>query len=103
MKNKLMLNARELLAIAIVACALLAAGGCAPKVADGTYVTPEEAVAALVAAFEQDDTAALTKVLGPGAEEHRLAPVMRSPTGLIARPSSLRTRRKTRSSRKAKA
>ena len=30
---------------------------------------PEEAVAALVAALEQDDTAALAKVLGPGSEE----------------------------------
>ena len=68
MKNQLMLNARGFSGMALVACALLVMGGCAPKVADGTYATPDEAVAALVAAMEQDDTAALAKVLGPGSE-----------------------------------
>jgi len=69
MKNESMLNARGSLGVALMTCALLVVGGCAPKVADGTYASPEEAVAALVAAMKQDDTAALAKVLGPGSEE----------------------------------
>jgi hypothetical protein len=68
MQNKLMLNARGLLSVALMACALLVVGGCAPKVAEGTYATPEEAVAALVAAMENDDTGAMAKLLGPGSE-----------------------------------
>jgi hypothetical protein len=68
MNNKLMLSARGLLTMSLVTCALLVLGACAPKVADGTYATPEEAVAALVTAMEKDDTAALTKLLGPGSE-----------------------------------
>ncbi len=68
MKNQLMMSARGLLTMSIVTCALLVLGACAPKLAEGTYATPEEAVAALVAAMEKDDTAALAKVLGPGSE-----------------------------------
>jgi hypothetical protein len=68
MNNTMITNMRSLLALALVACAAFALAGCAPKVADGTYATPEEAVAALIAAMETDDTAALVKMLGPGSE-----------------------------------
>ncbi|MGB7904294.1 MAG: DUF2950 domain-containing protein [Steroidobacteraceae bacterium] len=56
-------------AVALVAFALLAAGCVGKKEGAAGYATPEAAVAALVAALEKDDTAAIAKLLGPGTED----------------------------------
>jgi hypothetical protein len=54
--------------LALVAFALLA--GCAGKKDEASgFATPEAAVAALVAALEKDDVAALASLLGPGTED----------------------------------
>jgi hypothetical protein len=56
-------------AVVLAALGLLVAG-CAGKQDEAAgFATPEAAVTALVAALEQDDTAALAKLLGPGTEE----------------------------------
>jgi hypothetical protein len=41
----------------------------APQTGQQTFATPQEAAAALVAACEHNDTAALLKVLGPGSKD----------------------------------
>jgi hypothetical protein len=69
MKNQMHKVVRTGVTASILAIAMLV-GGCASKKDDGTsFATPEEAVAALVAALQKDDTAALGKLLGPGSEE----------------------------------
>ena len=40
----------------------------APALAPGFFATPDDAVAALIAALQQDDTAKLAVILGPGSE-----------------------------------
>ena len=52
--------------ILILAAALLQA---APQTAQQTFATPQEAADALVAAAAQNDTAAMSKVLGPGSKD----------------------------------
>ena len=57
------------LAASVIAIAFLA-GGCAGKKQDeGSFATPEEAAAALVAALAKDDVTAASKLLGEGADE----------------------------------
>jgi hypothetical protein len=69
MNNIAMKMTRARAALALVALAMLAAG-CAGKKEEATgFATPEAAVAALVAALEKDDTAALAGLLGPGTED----------------------------------
>ena len=58
------------LAAGLVAFVLLGAGCAGKKQEEAAgYATPEAAVAALVSALEKDDTAALSKLLGPGTED----------------------------------
>ncbi len=68
MKNTESKIARARTAASLVALAFLAVG-CAGKKEEAGFATPEAAVAALVSAFEKDDTAALAKLLGPGTED----------------------------------
>jgi hypothetical protein len=69
MKDIAMKMTRARTALALVTLAMLAVG-CAGKKDEATgFATPEAAVAALVAALEKDDTAALAGLLGPGTEE----------------------------------
>jgi hypothetical protein len=56
-------------AISLVALAFLVVGCAGKKEEAAGFATPEAAVAALVAALEKDDVAALTRLLGPGTEE----------------------------------
>ena len=50
--------------------ALVLLAGCAPKPETHTsFASPEEAVAALIAALEKNDVATLGLLLGPGSEE----------------------------------
>ena len=60
---------RALLLAGMVAFAWLGAGCAGKKDEAAVYETPDAAVAALVAALEKDDTAALARLLGPGTEE----------------------------------
>jgi hypothetical protein len=72
MQNNIIKTARAPLLAALLGCALLAAGcggGAKQKQADGTFATPEEAAAALVAALEKDDLATAGQLLGEGADE----------------------------------
>ena len=60
----------SMLAAAVVICVGCAKHEAAPVAAAAqTFATPEEAVAALVAAVEQEDIAKLKTLLGPGAEK----------------------------------
>ena len=69
MKNTERKFVRARTAVSLLALALLA-GGCAGKKEEAAgFATPEAAVAALVTAFEKDDTAALARLLGPGTED----------------------------------
>ena len=69
MKNTERKIVRARTAVSLLALALLA-GGCAGKKEEAAgFATPEAAVAALVTAFEKDDTAALARLLGPGTED----------------------------------
>jgi hypothetical protein len=69
MNNQMQKTTRTRVAASIIAVALFV-GGCASKRNDGaSFATPEEAVAALVAALQNDDTVALAKLLGAGSEE----------------------------------
>jgi hypothetical protein len=60
---------RTPLAAGLLAFVLLGAGCAGKKEEAAGFATPETAVAALVAALEKDDMAALAKLLGPGTEE----------------------------------
>jgi len=60
---------RAPLVAGLLAFVLLGAGCAGKKEEAAGFATPEAAVAALVAALEKDDTAALAKLLGPGTEE----------------------------------
>jgi hypothetical protein len=56
--------------VAAILLGLVIAAGCAKKPEqDASFKTPEEAVAALVAALQKDDVAGLQALLGPGSEE----------------------------------
>jgi hypothetical protein len=55
--------------VSLVALAFLVMGCAGKKEEAAGFATPEAAVAALVAALEKDDTAALAKLLGPGTED----------------------------------
>jgi hypothetical protein len=55
--------------VSLVVLALLAVGCAGKKEEAAGFATPEAAVAALVAALEKDDTAAMAKLLGPGTED----------------------------------
>jgi hypothetical protein len=55
--------------VSLVALALLAVGCAGKKEEAAGFATPEAAVAALVAALEKDDTAAMARLLGPGTED----------------------------------
>ncbi len=67
------MNASSFIRTAGIVVAMLVtalATGCAPKPeAHTSFATAEEAVAALVAALENDDLAAIGKILGPGSDE----------------------------------
>jgi hypothetical protein len=55
--------------LAALACAAFLLNGCSRESdTHASFATPEEAVAALLSAIEQDDTAALARLFGPGAE-----------------------------------
>ncbi len=54
------------LALMLTICALLVS--CKPAPPPGMFASPEQATDALVAAFRQDDKAALAKLFGPGSE-----------------------------------
>jgi hypothetical protein len=69
MNNIGMQMTRARTALALVAFAMLAAGCAGKKEETSGFATPEAAVAALVAALEKDDTAALAGLLGPGTED----------------------------------
>jgi hypothetical protein len=69
MNNIAMKMTRARTALALVALAMLAAGCAGKKEEAAGFATPEAAVAALVAALEKDDTAALAGLLGPGTQE----------------------------------
>jgi hypothetical protein len=69
MNNIAMKMTRARTALALVALAMLAAGCAGKKEEASGFATPEAAVAALVAALEKDDTAALAGLLGPGTED----------------------------------
>ena len=69
MKNIERKIVRASTAASLVALALLAVGCAGKKDEAAGFATPEAAVAALVAALEKDDTAALAKLLGPGTED----------------------------------
>jgi hypothetical protein len=69
MKTSILQIVRAPLAAGLVAFVLLGAGCAGKKDETAGFATPEAAVAALVAALEKDDTAALAKLLGPGTEE----------------------------------
>ncbi len=69
MKNTERKVVRARMAVSLVALALLAAGCAGKKEEAAGFATPEAAVAALVAAFEKDDTAEIAKLLGPGTED----------------------------------
>ena len=60
---------RAPLVAGLVAFVLLGAGCAGKKEETAGFATPEAAVAALVAALEKDDMAAIAKLLGPGTEE----------------------------------
>ena len=55
--------------VSLLALALLAAGCAGKKEEAAGFATPEAAVAALVAALEKEDTAAMAGLLGPGTED----------------------------------
>ena len=55
--------------VSLLALALLAVGCAGKQEETAGFATPEAAVAALVAALEKDDTAALARLLGPGTED----------------------------------
>lgn len=56
--------------VAAILLGLVIAAGCAKKPEqDASFKTPEDAVAALVAALQKDDVAGLQALLGPGSEE----------------------------------
>jgi len=69
MKTSILKIVRAPLAAGLVAFVLLGAGCAGKKEQAAGYATPEAAVAALIAALEKGDTAALAKLLGPGTEE----------------------------------
>ena len=69
MNNVAIKKTRARTTVALVALALLAAGCAGKKDEAAGFATPEAAVAALVAALEKDDTAAIAKLLGPGTED----------------------------------
>jgi len=69
MKTSILKIVRAPLAVGLVAFVLLGAGCAGKKEEPAGYATPEAAVAALVAALEKNDTAAIAKLLGPGTEE----------------------------------
>lgn len=61
---------RTVAGIAGLLSALVLVAGCAPKQADHTsFGSPEEAVAALVAALEKNDVPGLGRLLGPGSDD----------------------------------
>jgi Protein of unknown function (DUF2950) len=60
---------RAPLAAGLAAFVLLGAGCAGKKQEAAGFATPEAAVAALVAALEKDDMAAIATLLGPGTEE----------------------------------
>jgi hypothetical protein len=62
-------SVRTYAAAAVATIALLVAGCSGKKDDSASFATPDEAVAALVTAFEKDDMAALSKLLGPGTDE----------------------------------
>ena len=69
MKNTERQFVRARTVVSLVALALLAVGCAGKKDEAAGFATPEAAVAALVAALEKDDTAALARLLGPGTED----------------------------------
>lgn len=69
MKNTERKIVRARSAVSLLALALLTVGCAGKKDEAAGFATPEAAVNALVAALEQDDTAAIAKLLGPGTEE----------------------------------
>ena len=69
MKNTERQFVRARTVVSVVALALLAVGCAGKKDEAGGFATPEAAVAALVAALEKDDAAALARLLGPGTED----------------------------------
>lgn len=65
------MNRSPLLAVILFAAIALALPGCGertPVTAQQSFESPDDAVAALVAAVEADDVATLQKLLGPGVE-----------------------------------
>jgi hypothetical protein len=67
MNNTMNTPARAWRACLVALCAVLCVG-CMRKASDeATFATPDEAVKALVSAFEQDDVPAASKLLGPQA------------------------------------
>jgi hypothetical protein len=69
MKTSILKFVRAPLAAGLVTFVLLGAACTGKKEEASGFATPEAAVAALVAALEKDDTAAIVKLLGPGTEE----------------------------------
>jgi hypothetical protein len=69
MKNTERKIVRARSAVSLLALALLTVGCAGKKDEAAGFATPEAAVAALIAALEQDDTAAMARLLGPGTEE----------------------------------
>lgn len=69
MKNTKRKIVRAGSAVSLLALAVLAVGCAGKKDESAGFATPEAAVAGLVAALEKDDTAALSKLLGPGTED----------------------------------
>ncbi len=68
MKNSKTHTARAFSIASVMTLALLVSGCAGKQDTAAGYTTPEAAVAALIAALEKDDTAALAKLLGPGTE-----------------------------------
>ena len=63
------LRAPRLRIVAILLGLMIAAGCAKQPEQDASFKTPEDAVAALVAALQKDDVAGLQALLGPGSEE----------------------------------